>query len=240
MPYLDSKFIVMPLGLSCQSAQQIDMNAGNIAHHLGSVEFEVTSTYFDWLITPSQALSGLLSDNLPHPLSESEISLSLGAPMFEPYGALFYHEMHLPDGRYEKTEESFEQLVSKFRYLSDKTRRLIETRRPLFVWSNTQNDLENVVPHCRSIDLILDMDTIYRIAEAADGINNGPADYLFVTYEDRSSNVFDEDRFTIVKIEPDESLWQGDNDAWAHALAKAIDKMKSRMKFISDDSGHLV
>lgn len=214
MAYLDDTFAVLPFGCSCQTNQQINLCAETISSSLNAKQYRVISTYFDWLISPSRSIERLVRDDLPIPSSENEILWHRGRPEFAGYGSLFYHEF-LVDGQYVNTKDGFDSLRSKFTHTREILNSVVKDRIPIFVWSNTQNNLRIAARESDGLDLMLTPDVAQRIMAAGDRLSGKSANYIFVTYPDRHEMLdFIDPRANVNVIEPDESKWIGDRKQW--------------------------
>lgn len=216
LAYIDERFSVIPLGCSCQTNQQINDGAAVIAQSLGAKDQRTFSSYFDWLISPSQSIVKLVGDGLPIPETEDDILWHRGRPEFAGYGALFYHEFITGPSVYTPSPEGLEKLKGKFAHTKALLQKVVIEREPIFVWSNTQNNLIRTQAECDGLDLILTSEIVERIIFAGDNLAGRNARYVFVTYPDRcQAEVLVHPRATFHMLKQDSSVWQGDSEQWA-------------------------
>jgi hypothetical protein len=219
LAYIDERFAVLPLGCSCQSNQQINVNSNLIGRALGSASPRRINTYFDWLVCPSISLEKMVADGLPVPEGLSDIGWARGRPEFLRYGALFYHEFINSSKEYEYTLEGFLRLQGKFTHTSKNLADSAASKEAIFIWSNTQNNLTRVANECDGLDLLLTEEVIERVVAAGDQLSGQHARYVFVTYEDRNVVAdFKHPRATIRVLRRDSSTWEGDAEQWAEVF----------------------
>ncbi len=216
MAYMDERFSVIPLGCSCQTNQQINDGVAIIAKSLGAAEHQTFSSYFDWLISPSQSIVKLIGDGLPIPETENDILWHRGRPEFAGYGSLFYHEFITAPSVYTPSQEGLEKLKGKFAHTRALLQKVLAEREPIFVWSNTQNNLVRTQAECDGLDLVLTSHIAERIMSAGDKLAGRNARYVFVTYPDRCQvDKLIHPRASFHMLRQDNSVWQGDNEQWS-------------------------
>lgn len=194
-------------------------NADLIGTVLQSREYRTLSTYFDWLICPSISVEKMIADGLPVPKDLSDIGWTRGRPEFTRYGALFYHEFLNSTKQYENSHESFLKLQGKYHHTAKNLMSAVTSRKVIFVWSNSQNNLIRTSKECDNLDIMLSREVIDRIVDSGDVLSGQSAKYLFVTYEDRHKLVdFTHPRVSIHVLRKDSSTWEGDTEQWANVF----------------------
>ena len=219
MAYIDDTFAVLPLGCSCQANKQILENINVIAKALAAPRHSLISTYFDWLIAPSNSIVKLVDNDLPVPETMDEIDWSRGRPEYVGYGSLFYHEFLAKNGEIDKSDLAFEKMRAKFTHTAAQLKYAATKRVPIFIWQNTQNNLKNHIKECDGLDIVLTQDVVDRIIAAGDRLSGQAAHYVFVTYNNRHSlQGIVQERARLHILEQDSSTWIGDTQQWANVF----------------------
>ncbi|MEJ7933126.1 hypothetical protein WG907_02505 [Sphingobium sp. AN558] len=220
MAYTDENFAVLPLGCSCQTNHQINAQISLIGDVLRASYPIQLSTYFDWIIAPSGSTLKLIEAGLPLPESLDEIGWACGKPEWVKENILFYHEFIDPWHNYYSSQEGLDSLRGKFSYTASNLKTMAQAKKTIFMWSNSQNNLDHVSTECANLDVVLTYDAVDKIMRAGDILSSGQASYVFVTYEDRHALDLTKtiDRAQVHVIARDESGWEGDEGEWARVF----------------------
>jgi len=222
---------VVGLGMSCQTAWQMQLNADLFAEKFQKTGDTVTG-YFNWLISPALSTAAMLRDGIPS-FEREDVVAQKGTASYERYGVLYWHDFGADDtaglGAGDSAADNtldidgrFPQMREKWDFLSARMRDIVKAERVLFVWSNTQNNLTTeVAPY--GLDIKLTEERAKTLMEAAECYAGCQARFLFLTYPDRWSPWRPSERAMVVELQPDASEWMGDNGQWRDVLGRALD-----------------
>ncbi len=219
MSLVGRKAAVVSLGMSCQTTLQIDDHAGLVAQAIGDPALKPSSMLFDNIVCHPASAAKLLESGRFYPESKDELALYRGA-FWAGQGVYFRHECTLRKSRpieYLRNKidmaRGYRDLAGKFAHLSEKFRRLSELERLIFVISNSQNDLTEYQAEV-GIDCVVPMDAVQALCDACDRYFNRRCEYIFATYDDRTTGAAERLGLSVFKLTPDSSEWAGDHAQW--------------------------
>jgi len=201
------------LGMSCQSASQIRKGAEVMSAALGET-FEPDRHFFDGLISPVAGVAQLFEDGFPM-FERAALEPGPGHPVWTPYGLRFLHHFRGEDGIAD-IDRYYDEDLSRFSYLREKFLRLAETRRVVFVISNSQNNLDQVADETGLDRLDFDNAELDRLQKAVDGFFGRSHEYLVVSHWQRHGGIKRPDMWI---LDADESDWNGDKRQWRALFA---------------------
>ena len=225
MSAIGQKLAVVSLGMSCQSAWQIDLNV-NVIELVSGDSVAKSRLPIDWLICSPDSVGQMLRSDVFFPPSREQFTVS-PRPCWEERDVYFWHEFkrrqsglaRLLGNRFD-IKGGYESVRQKYRYLAEKFRALKELERLVFVISNTQNNLTDVQKETGIIEYVLDLDEVARLCDECDRYFERRCEYLFVTYDERVRGHSDRNNLAIFKLEPDETEWVGDQAQWNLLLSE--------------------
>jgi len=219
MSLVGRKAAVVSLGMSCQTTLQIDDHADLIVRALGDPDLAPSSLPFDNVVCHPESVAKLLDANIFYPPSKDELTLFRGA-LWGAAGVYFRHECTLRKSRpieYLRGKvdvaRGYRDLAGKFAHLAEKFRRLRELERLIFVVSNSQNDLTEYQAEV-GIDCLVSMDDVTALCGAGDRYFGRRCEYIFATYDGRTTGMADRSNLSVFRLSPDSSEWAGDHAQW--------------------------
>ena len=219
MSLVGRKAAVVSLGMSCQTTLQIDDHADLIARGVGDLDLRPSSLPFDNLVCHPRAAAKLLDNDAFYPASKDELALYRGA-FWTAQQVYFRHECTLRKSRpieYLRRKvdvaRGYRDLAGKFAHLAEKFRRLRELERLIFVVSNSQNDLTEYQAEV-GIDCLVSMDDVAALCGACDRYFGRRCEYIFATYDGRTTGMADRSNLSVFRLSPDSSEWAGDHAQW--------------------------
>lgn len=225
MALIGSRTAFVPVGMSCQPAHQVRLNAKMIGELTGDPPMWVQLP-FDWTICGAIGVSKMLADLQTFPDSISELRSSaddladgdVKKPYWEARSCWFWH-----------VKGPFVQ--ARARALLQK-HMLAELNRSdhqlVFVWSNLQNNLVRIEAESGGFRIIHTFDEIEVLSRellarfgrraqlhviSRPGLVRGP----------KPLSDFAQSFTTLHWFERDRSQWQGDDAQWSAVLRKIID-----------------
>ena len=219
MSLVGRKAAVVSLGMSCQTTLQIDDHSDLIARGVGDLDLRPSSLPFDNLVCHPRAATRLLDNDAFYPARQDELALYRGA-FWTAQQVYFRHECTLRKSRpieYLRGKvdvaRGYRDLAGKFAHLAEKFRRLRELERLIFVVSNSQNDLTEYQAEV-GIDCLVSMDDVAALCGACDRYFGRRCEYIFATYDARTTGMADRSNLSVFRLSPDSSEWAGDHAQW--------------------------
>lgn len=209
---------IIPLGVSCQTAHQIERAAPHIAEETGEI-FTPESTPFDWRIVGVAGLGAMLLENNPYPASADEL-VGTKRPYWAKHRCHFWH-----DGA-----GNFAEFTAKQAHLWNNWRWIGCYERKVFVLSNTQNNLAEKSRTVGGFDYLIDPLELVMLASILAGLFERPELHV-VTRKDLVTDLaqlapvargLKGVRLGVHLIETDASSWHGDDRLWDGALSAII------------------
>ena len=172
MSLLGTKIGVISLGVSCQSAHQIQSHAKLIAKLSGDPGATISGFPFDNLICPPQSAIRMLQADRFHPEAMDDLEVGEGA-YWPRMDAHFWHEFRPKRSAIfrRKTMDpltSFQNLMQKYQHTGKKFRALSGLPRVVFVISNSQNNLQMVSRVTGTVSVMLDLAEVDALADQTD------------------------------------------------------------------------
>lgn len=152
MALLGRRTAIVPLGISCQTAHQIERAQGFLAELCDDV-FVPETTPFDWRIVGPKDLAGMLAENNPYPASADEL-VGTKRPYWPKRRCHFWH-----DGA-----GNFANFTAKQAHLWANWGRIAHAERKIFVLSNTQANLPRKARDPGGFDYRLYADELVMLA----------------------------------------------------------------------------
>jgi hypothetical protein len=198
---------------------QIDSQLDLLSSIVGEPMARVSLPY-DWLIMPPSALVSWISAGQKFPISADEI---VAHPNFHwpRHGLHFWHEF-IRDGE-ARVAESFADTQAKFAYLFDRFSSLSRMQRRIWIYSNTQNNLDVVQSVAPALDFRLDANIMRAVATSLNSLfDEGTDEFLFLCRADRVDSNANEAGLPIRILKIDDSEVVGDPIQWAAAFRELI------------------
>lgn len=228
MSLLGEKVAVVSLGMSCQSAHQIERHARLIASLCGDPTMKISRYPFDNVICPPVSASQLLDADRFHPVSIGEVEVSGdGGGHWRDMGVHYWHEMRpvrtgiLRRKRLDP-ERAFRAMTDKYAHMASKFRQLPDVERLIFVISNSQNNLDMVARVTGNLNFVLEPAAIDRLADRADAYLGRRCEYVVATYGGRAAGRSGRHNVATYELSPDGSEWEGDPLQWAALFRQAL------------------
>lgn len=206
---------LVSVGISCQTAMQLEQNEAWIGDFLGGTP-EFKTTPFDWLICGPSAACKMIEQRQFFPPSTAELDFHQrsGARMARWSGrdCYYWHEAKAaadPD----LARAKFEHLASNF----DAVRKF---RRRIFIFSNTQNNLSEVAAET-GLDIML-TDTLLDELRAVLTREFGSSELYAVSYADRNTVATPSNKLALFNIRPDASNVLGDSEEWRKVFSDIL------------------
>lgn len=141
MSAIGDKIAVMSLGLACQTSRQIDGHVPLLRRLTDDEGLTKVSLPFDWLISTSTGLSGMLADKKFFPESHEELCDDQHRLRLRAHDILYWHESRLFS---HAGHPGFEDAKAKFRHTSSRFEQIAKLDRVVAVLSDTQPNLPEI------------------------------------------------------------------------------------------------
>ncbi|MGV1761848.1 hypothetical protein [Rhizobium sp. P44RR-XXIV] len=205
------------IGVSCQTAQQLQQHAGFLSSLLND-RLRERSGFFNWVFVSSSEIAKVVNRLLIGPITPQSLYVPVHARealRLEDFKLWFWHEK-LSD---EVNQDDVEKIAAKYERLRNNFLKMLEKPIRYIVLSNTQNNIENFYPHkIQGMDIFLDADIVSEIACAPWATNQyGNAQIIALTYPRRWRG---RPHGSVSYLEEDDSDWQGNMASWDEALLR--------------------
>lgn len=212
-----TRLAVIPLGVSCQTAHQVEEHQG-LLERLGGCALVRARTPFEWRIVGPSDTALMIRENNPYPTSAAELSGDRNR-YWARRRCWFWHDKW----------DDFARFSSKQAHLWQNWSLIGGASRKVFVISDTQNNLKRVLAPHGCAPPVVDSTGMIDLARAI-GEQFGTAELHLVTKATRERRGFLGERTTVDKrvtisrhwIAADRSSWQGDGTAWGHVFDRII------------------
>ena len=226
MSLLGTKIGVISLGVSCQSAHQIEHHARLIAKLSGDPGAIVSGVPFENLICPPQSAIRMLQADRFYPEAMYDLEVGEGA-YWRRMDVHFWHEFRPKrSGIFRRKAmdplTSFQTLTQKYRHTGKKFRALAGLPRVVFVISNSQNNLEMVARVTGTACVMLDLAEVDALADRTDAYLGRACEYIVATYPNRITGHSSRSNVSVFTLKPDDSEWMGDPAQWAALFKTAL------------------
>jgi hypothetical protein len=204
MSAIGSTVAIVSLGMSCQSAHQINTQIPLLSRLVGE-PLEQRRLPFDWLICPVQSTVDCLRDWKFFPSSPEELT-DRHRPYWQKRNIYYWHD--------ENVTTRVWNVRQKYEHSARTLAKVREMRRRIFILSNSQNSLSRVSAATGTIQVKIDIEEI-REAERAVNEIFGNSEVYTVTYDNRLELRGSPAHDRIFKIPPDQTRWKGSEADWA-------------------------
>ncbi len=226
MSLLGTKVGVVSLGMSCQSAHQIEHHARLIGTLTGDPSAITSRFPFDNLICPPPSAIRMLQADRFHPESMEDLTVGEGAYWWQ-MDAHFWQEFRPKrSGLFRRKimdpVKAFSVLTQKYEHTGKKFRALSSVPRLIFVISNSQNNLEMVSRVTGNVGVMLDLTQVEALADRTDAYLGRACEYIVVTYPDRVTGRSVRSNVSVFELKPDDSEWMGDPAQWSALFQTAL------------------
>lgn len=224
MSVIGERVAIISLGMSCQTAIQIEAHIELLKELTGDNTLEVRSLPFDSTIAPVSSVSKALSADRPFPRM-AELTYRV-----KPYWALanIYYWHHFRDGERLATSEKITKHIVAFKRRSKRLSEVLHSqRRLIFFVSNTQPDLDEKSQEAKTFTPVIRASEMLKLRRVISREVKRPFELVLVTLRDRYQQNAPERGFTVI-FQPDHVLdrtqfnWQGDPAAWRNAISKGV------------------
>lgn len=218
-----NKIAIASVGVSCQTAEQIEHHAARIKRLAGDETLEDHGGPFDWVLAGARSCAEMIDAGAYFPQNFGELGGHggefAGKKGFWPRFSLhFWHESTL----------DFADFTSKRRHLANNFDAIRGSARRIFVVSNTQNNISRALADREPIETRLLWDDVVALSDAL--LHKfGAAELHVVTRSGLDSPIRpnrpplgDRPAIVIHKIGKDGSQWAGNANAWADLFEKII------------------
>ena len=138
MSAIGDRIAVVSLGLSCQTSRQIDGHVPLLRQLTGDESLEKASLPFDWLISTTRGLVGLIEEGSFFPETHEGFCADQGRLRLKAHDILYWHESRLFA---RAGDPRFENSKAKFHYTSARFQQIAKLDRVVAVMSDTQPNL---------------------------------------------------------------------------------------------------
>lgn len=209
---------VVPLGISCQTAYQLERAQCLIAELRDEI-FQVETTPFDWRIVGPGDIADMLATNNPYPAIAAEL-VGTKRPYWPRRRCHFWHD---PAGNFAAFTEKQAHLWANWAKIS-------RAERKIFILSNCQGNLPDKAIDPGGFDWRINAAEIVRLAVVLSGLFERPelhvvarkADFDGLENLPQLASCLNLVRLGVHFVTPREANWQGDDMAWNGALAAII------------------
>lgn len=205
------------IGVSCQTAQQLQRHAGFLSSLLDD-RLRERSGFFNWVFVGSSEIAKVVNRLLVGPITPQSLYVPVHtreALRLEDFKVWFWHEK-LSN---EVNQDDVERIAAKYERLRNNFLKMLEKPVRYIVLSNTQNNIENFYPYkIQGMDIFLDANIVSEIACAPWAANQyGRAQLIALSYPRRWRG---RSHRSVSYLEEDDSDWQGNMVSWHEALLR--------------------
>jgi hypothetical protein len=222
------------IGVSCQTAQQLQRHAGFLSSLLNDQLLE-RSAFFNWVFVSASDIAKVVERLHSGPIMPHSLYVPTHAQealRLEDFKLWFWHEK-LSDA---VTQDDVERIAGKYERLRNRFLKMLEKPTRYIVLSNTQNNIEDFYPYqTQGMNISLDADIVSEIACAPWATNQyGRAEMIAVTYPRRWTGRPHPD---VSYLEEDDTVWEGSLAHWDEALQRhLIPDLKPKKRWSNDNS----
>lgn len=216
--------------MSCQTAHQLRRLADpEIRPDIASVESQVHSGIFDWLICPPRSVIGLLNNDIPD-FNRENIRIHKERPYWEDYNLFFWHNFTVTrnQNRQLNIDETIDKEIKRWSHLRTRFSEL-DPQKTIFVVSNTQNNLATEVYDESEYDqLKFTIDIIEELEHSLARYFGTSLDSIqleVVTRKNRSSGLQDRNLTSFFPV--DQNEWKGSKESWNFWWEKLAQRIAS-------------
>jgi hypothetical protein len=205
---------ILPVGMSCQAAQQVYGHKPLIDSLMGEPGHK-TSTPLNWLIAPAPAAATILETGLFFPGSLEAMERH-GTRFFWRETGTWYWHVHDLDQNFDNTSAKFDYMAGNFDRLSG--------RRILAVWTNAQANLGLIARRHADVDILARQGDLKRLEAALRGRLGERVTLAAVLHPGRDDPDDPPDwptSYRYFSADPPRS-WRGDAQAWGRILHRAL------------------
>jgi hypothetical protein len=224
MSAIGERWSVVSLGMSCQTALQINHGIPLLRTLLDDDTISLRACPFDWLIAPVESVIRLLQSGEFYPRSPADISIN-HRPYWQAANVYYWHEF-----KNGYSSEEFATVGQKYAHTAENLRWVAKSRRTLFLVSNTQNNLVDDMPKVGTVDFVIRGSSLAALNAQLRACFHRDFHLALVTYPDRYIDDVDQKYFSVEFIDKDESEWEGSFHNWQQALARLAEKVTARKK----------
>lgn len=218
MALFGRRTVIVPLGISCQTAHQIERAQGVIAEITNEI-FVPETTPFDWRIVGAGDLERMIAENNPYPASADEL-VGTKRPYWPSRRCHFWHD---PAG-------DFAAFTAKQAHLWETWGRIGRFERKVFILSNTQNNLAEKAKDPGGFEPRLHTYPVIALAHVLAQRFERPELHVVTRkplFDGLDLLAHHARELKGVKlgmhfVEPDSSQWHGDNELWDGTLAAIL------------------
>ncbi len=217
---------LISLGCSCQTTQQLRLNAGALSACLDE-DFAHIRMPFDWIVSSPVSTTRWLTDGLQFPASPAELDTMPDHPkafLWRRRNITFWHDFQSAIGV--DLHAAFATTAAQYAWSAAKFQALAKIPRLILVVANTQNNLPASLAATDAFEnYIFSAAPLVALKRAAESFLQRPCEMLCVTHPGRSAadvRGISSHNITLAKMPPDSSRWEGHAPAWRNLLQKYL------------------
>jgi hypothetical protein len=222
MSLIGQSTALISLGCSCQTAQQLRVNAGALSAILGE-DFAHIRLPFDWIVSSPGSTTRWLRDGLPFPAAPGELETLPHRPqsfLWRQRNISFWHDFQGPAGT--DLRAAFAATAAQYAWSAAKLRALAGMRRVILVVANTQNNLAGILPAADPFEnYVYTAANLVALKQAADIFLGRACDMLCVTHSGGAAaglRGMPAHHISLARLPQDASAWEGHAPAWRDLL----------------------
>ncbi|MFS8055956.1 hypothetical protein QD357_24440 [Rhizobium sp. BR 317] len=207
------------IGVSCQTAQQLQRHAGFLSSLLDD-QLRERSGFFNWVFVSASDIAKVAERLVTAPITPKSLHVPTHARealRLEDFKVWFWHEK-LSD---EVNQDDVERIATKYERLRNNFLKMLEKPVRYIVLSNTQNNIEDFYPYKnQGMSISLDADIVSEIACAPWATNRyNSAQLIALSYPRRWTGRLDR---SVSYLEEDDTEWEGSLISWDKALRRHL------------------
>ena len=222
MSLIGQSTALISLGCSCQTTQQLRINASALSENLGE-DFAHIRMPFDWIVSSPASTTRWLEDGLQFPVSPCELDMMPNHPkafLWRRRNITIWHDFQSATGV--DLHAAFATTAAQYAWSAAKLQALARMRRVILVVANTQNNLPASLAGADAFEsYIFTPANLIALKQAAETFLQRPCEMLCVTHPNRSAadlrGILGHN-ITLAKMPKDSSLWEGHAPAWRNLL----------------------
>jgi hypothetical protein len=222
MSAMGVKWSVVSLGMSCQTALQINHAVPLLRTLLNDDTIALRACPFDWLIAPVDSVTRMLQSGEFYPRSPTELSVN-HRPYWKAANVYFWH-----DFKSANPHEEFATVGQKYAHTAENLRWVAKAKRTLFLVSNTQNNLVTDMARVGTFDAVIRGSSLAALNLQLRSRFHHDFHLALVTHPDRYVDDVDSKYFSVEFIDKDDSEWEGSFYNWQQALSRLADKVSRK------------
>jgi hypothetical protein len=226
MSLIGQSTAIISLGSSCQTAEQLRVNAHALSDSLDQ-DFAHIRLPFDWIIASPASTTGWLNDGLAFPASPVELEAMPDYPnafLWRRRNIYFWHDFQTATGT--DLHTAFAATAAQYAWCAAKFQALATMRRVILVVANTQNNLQRTLPPADAFEnYTFTAANLVALKRAVENFLGRSCEMLCLTRPDRSAadlRGIPAHDIMLAEMPRETSAWEGHAPSWRELMQRYL------------------